>query len=100
MHYITLENRMRVAPFNQYHDFANHCLRNKEFGLSEEEFTTLKAMETDSQIVLNTVNQIEQKSRGLGDTVAKVTKFFGIEPCGGCKQRQEILNDLVPYKVA
>ena len=39
------------------------------------------------------------KSRGLGDTIAKVTKAVGIKPCGGCKARQAKLNALVPYKV-
>jgi hypothetical protein len=38
------------------------------------------------------------ESRGLGDTVAKVTKAFGVKPCGKCKQRQAKLNELVPYK--
>ena len=38
------------------------------------------------------------KSRGLGDTVAKITKRFGVQPCGKCKERQAKLNDLVPYK--
>lgn len=28
----------------------------------------------------------------LGDAVAEVTKAVGIQPCGGCKQRQESLN--------
>jgi len=37
-------------------------------------------------------------SRGLGDTVAKLTRKLGIKPCGGCKKRQELLNRLVPYK--
>jgi hypothetical protein len=36
-------------------------------------------------------------SRGLGDTIAKITSAVGIKPCGGCKERQEILNKLVPY---
>ena len=48
-------------------------------------------------------------SRGLGDTIAKLTKALGIdvvaekvakaagkEDCG-CKRRQEKLNELVPY---
>ena len=47
-----------------------------------------------------------QKSKGLGDTIAKVTKATGIEAvvkkvagedCG-CKQRQERLNIMFPYK--
>ena len=36
-------------------------------------------------------------SRGLGDTFAKVTSAIGIKPCGGCKERQEKLNKLIPY---
>jgi len=39
-----------------------------------------------------------QPSRGLGDTVAKVTAALGIKPCGGCKKRQERLNKAVPYR--
>ncbi len=40
----------------------------------------------------------DQPSRGLGDTVAKITSAVGIKPCGGCKERQAKLNRLVPYK--
>ena len=36
-------------------------------------------------------------SRGLGDTIAKLTRAVGIKPCGGCKQRQAALNRLLPY---
>ena len=36
-------------------------------------------------------------TRGFGDTVAKVTKFFGVEPCAGCKERQDALNKVIPY---
>jgi len=49
------------------------------------------------------------KSKGLGDTIAKITKATGIEKlvdkindtlgteCN-CSRRQELLNQLVPYK--
>ncbi len=37
-------------------------------------------------------------SRGLGDTIAKVTKAVGIKPCGGCEERRDWLNKRVPYK--
>lgn len=37
-------------------------------------------------------------SRGLGDTVAKLTSAVGVFPCGGCKRRQRLLNDLIPYR--
>jgi hypothetical protein len=36
-------------------------------------------------------------SRGLGDTIAKLTRKIGIKPCGGCTQRQTVLNRAVPY---
>jgi hypothetical protein len=39
-----------------------------------------------------------EKSKGLGDTVKKVTEKLGIKQCGGCKKRQEKLNRLFPYK--
>jgi len=44
------------------------------------------------------VTEANIPSRGLGDTIAKVTKAVGIKPCGGCKARQAKLNKLVPYK--
>ena len=45
------------------------------------------------------------KSKGLGDTIDKITKATGIkklvgaitEDCG-CKNRQEMLNKAFPYK--
>ena len=49
----------------------------------------------------------ESKSKGLGDTVAKITKATGVdkvvkavvgEDCG-CEERKDFLNNLVRYKV-
>jgi len=40
----------------------------------------------------------EFQSIGLGDTVAKITRRFGIKSCGGCGRRQRGLNKLFPYK--
>jgi len=37
------------------------------------------------------------KSRGLGDTIAKLTSAVGIKPCGGCSKRQKKLNEMFPY---
>ncbi len=37
-------------------------------------------------------------ARGFGDTIAAITKWFGIEPCGGCERRREILNQWLPYR--
>ena len=36
-------------------------------------------------------------SRGLGDTIAKITRAVGIRPCSGCKKRQAALNRRFPY---
>jgi len=54
--------------------------------------------------------ELNQKSKGFGDTIAKVTNFFGLdiladkiakffgkEDCG-CTRRKNKLNKLVPYK--
>ena len=42
---------------------------------------------------------IQAGETGLGDSVARIIHTItGIEPCGGCKERQEILNKLVPYE--
>jgi len=40
----------------------------------------------------------DKTSRGLGDTVAKITSAVGIKPCGGCKKRQQKLNQVFPYR--
>ena len=52
---------------------------------------------------------IKEKSRGFGDTVAKVTKLTGIKSvvdtvskkmgkdCG-CNKRRDTLNRIMPYK--
>ena len=42
-------------------------------------------------------NTKPQPMRGLGDAIAAATTAVGIKPCGGCKQRQETLNKLVPF---
>jgi hypothetical protein len=38
------------------------------------------------------------EKRGLGDVIAGITKAIGIEPCESCKERQDILNKLFPFK--
>jgi hypothetical protein len=51
----------------------------------------------------------KQDSQGLGDTIAKVTNFFGIDKVAdavaklagakgcGCNERRQMLNELFPY---
>ena len=38
------------------------------------------------------------KSKGLGDSISKLTKAVGIEPCKSCEKRKNILNKLFPFK--
>lgn len=38
------------------------------------------------------------ESKGLGDSIAKLTKAVGIEPCKSCEKRKNILNKLFPFK--
>ena len=52
----------------------------------------------------------QKQSQGLGDTIAKVTRFFGIDKVAdaiaklagaegcGCEERKEMLNELFPYE--
>ena len=52
----------------------------------------------------------KQQSQGLGDTIAKVTNFFGIDKVAdavaklagasgcGCNERRQYLNELFPYE--
>ena len=51
------------------------------------------------------MNLEKQKSKGLGDTIAGITRATGIAtivkaviPNCGCDKRQEWLNKMVPYK--
>jgi len=37
-------------------------------------------------------------SEGFGDTVAKITKTFGIKPCGGCERRRKKFNEAIQYR--
>lgn len=38
------------------------------------------------------------ESKGFGDTVAKITKSFGIKPCAGCERRRNKFNEAIAYK--
>lgn len=39
----------------------------------------------------------KKRSKGLGDTIAKVTKAVGIKPCDSCEKRRDVLNKIFPY---
>lgn len=41
----------------------------------------------------------KKKNNGLGDVVATVTQFVGIQPCEACKERQAKWNALYPMNL-
>ena len=53
------------------------------------------------EVIAATMQKVKfqhQESKGLGDTIANITKAVGIKPCNGCKKRQEKLNKMFPYE--
>ena len=40
-----------------------------------------------------------KESEGFGDTVAKLTKTFGIQPCDGCEKRRKLFNEKLRYRM-
>lgn len=40
----------------------------------------------------------KKQKRGLGDSIAEITRRVGIQPCDACKKRQKKLNDWFPYE--
>ncbi len=51
----------------------------------------------ERQRVVQRLKARAARSRGLGDTIAKVTNALGIPSCPGCKKRQDWANKLLPY---
>jgi hypothetical protein len=50
------------------------------------------------QKMKSTGTLVDRPSKGLGDTIAKITTRMGFKSCGGCKKRQAYLNEKFPYK--
>lgn len=48
---------------------------------------------------MNNLNQKQkEKSKGLGDTISKITHALHIKECEGCAWRRQKLNEIFPYK--
>ena len=71
---------------------------SKDNDVDQTELDRLRQLLTKERPNLPCLNREMSVSKvsGLGDVVAKITGFFGIKPCGGCKKRQRRLNELVP----
>jgi cytidine deaminase len=41
---------------------------------------------------------VKPEDRGIGDVIARMAQTTGITPCGGCRERQRRLNDLMPFR--
>lgn len=48
-----------------------------------------------SQVEIN--EETSTESKGLGDTIKKITRWFGIEPCDACEARAKKLNQMFSY---
>ena len=70
----------------------------KEQKKQQEKFGKLQQAHEEAQKKLAAAQKELAKSRGLGDSIKKITDFLHIPQCGGCKERQEMLNKAFPYK--
>lgn len=68
------------------------CLMPERVGVQSHECAAFTRVTPTKDIWTNF------KSRGLGDTVKKVTDKMGWSQCGGCEKRQGKLNRLIPYE--
>ena len=64
----------------------------------QEKFGELQQANEQEQKKLAAAQNDLAKSKGLGDSIKKITDFLHIPQCGGCKERQEMLNKAFPYK--
>jgi len=59
-----------------------------------------KELKTEEAIDISNIEVVDSKPiKGLGDVVEKITKFFGIEPCGECIKRKEWMNQFQFFKL-
>jgi len=41
---------------------------------------------------------ISDEEIGLGDAISRVTSYFGVRPCGGCRRRAAALNRWIVFR--
>ena len=71
----------------------------RDIGMSFMEIkAAMKALEEEAmEKKLSALKKSSKRSKGLGDTIKKITNAVGVRQCGGCKKRQNKLNKLFPY---
>jgi hypothetical protein len=96
----------KATGFSVSRGTCDHCWENKLEGKHlKRQASPISKSTTDSEMTFDlddpkyiALKNKYGKLRGLGDVVAAVTSAVGIQPCGGCKKRQESLNKLVPFR--
>ena len=68
------------------------------FWMTQEDFEKVGAKHWIGDAGQSKISVPDVPSRGLGDSIAKVTSKMGIKKCGGCRKRQKKLNRLLPYR--
>ena len=64
-------------------------------GAKEKEYQLTGTLNLEDEVV--DISKVKDSSKGLGDTIAKITTALGIEPCEPCIKRKEALNKMFPY---
>jgi hypothetical protein len=41
---------------------------------------------------------IKAEDEGVGDVISRLSRQIGITPCGGCRERQQRLNEWMPFR--
>lgn len=54
--------------------------------------------DNSSTVVVTCLSMMMGKSRGFGDTLKKLFKAIGVQPCTDCNKRASKLNQVFPYK--
>jgi hypothetical protein len=82
-----MENKIKIINNKTYYKEEN----NEWYGLDKNN----KPRKVTNIPLLQKLNT--EESIGLGDTIAKITKAIGIEPCESCNRRKQKLNTIFPW---
>lgn len=77
---------------DEYIAWLHERTQKGEDHVTLDEYCKMKGVERPPDVPVSFV------SKGLGDTISKITHALGIPECGGCKKRRDWLNEYIPYK--
>lgn len=87
-----------IIPADGGPDKTMHSIKFASSGPRKKESISVPDTKKDAQLNIKKLDKSKLKSKGLGDTVKKMTDKLGIPQCQGCKDRQNWLNKFFPYK--